>query len=80
MFKNDELKLDIRQGTGWAHVTGEKPDEISSLTNQRQEHKNPRGCNLRVKGIKSQEVCGEVWIKGQLKHRKNEAFTVQGYV
>lgn len=59
MFKKDELKLDLRQGKGWACVTGENPDEISLLTNQQQEHKiqedskKGRGCNLRVKGIKS---------------------------
>lgn len=70
MFKKDELKLEFKMMKRWANLMRRKPDEFSLLisngnknTKSKRVVKKGKGCNLDVKGIESQEVCGEIWIK-----------------
>jgi len=81
MFRKDELRLEFKMGKGEWILGGENQMRIVCwfLTAARiqiqEDSKKGKGCNLRVRGIKSQEACGDIWIKGQLKHRKHEVFT-----
>lgn len=71
----------MRQGKGEQILWGENQMKLVLWLLKKQQYriqeagKKGKGCNLHVKDIKVQEVCGEIWIIGHFQCKKNKVFT-----